>query len=134
MKIFQKIMSKLFNKIRDSKVKFNQDKSIIDEFDSKIGNYNNISQNKNNQILKKNIEIDNKFDDIKKKDFNFIFCDFVNSFICKEKKNKVYQIATQNLENYMDINSFLFLKHEVTLLKELFLIKVNYWYLMPFLK
>ena len=68
-------------------------------------------------------EIDNIFKEIKKEDFKFSFCNFIKSIICEDKKNKVYQVASQNLNNYIDIECFILLKQEVSLLKELLLDK-----------
>ena len=56
-------------------------------------------------------------------DFKFNFCDFLKSLVSDKKNNKVYKLENKNLNDCMDISTYLQLKQEVDLLKELLLDK-----------
>ena len=53
----------------------------------------------------------------------FKFSDYLKSFVLsnKEKKNKMYNLINDNLDDNLDIIKYLQLKQEVSLLKELLL-------------
>ena len=104
------------NKIHIEKV--NEDKNGNCEKNDLIINNNadiNILNEKQSEIK----ELDNNFNLLDPEDFDFKFCDFFSSLVSDNKKNKIYNVATKNLNDCIEINSFLLLKQEVALLKEL---------------
>ena len=70
-----------------------------------------------------NTKLFDLYKDLSEERMKFKFSDYLKSFVLsnKEKKNKMYNLINDNLDDNLDIIKYLQLKQEVSLLKELLL-------------